>query len=263
MKANINRIQQDIEILASFTSSPGFGVTRLPFTPEDLSAKKYLTQEMLNAGLNVTEDSVGTIFGKSPGVHHNEATIMIGSHYDTVKYGGAFDGVAGIVAGIEVARVLNENGALSNYPIEVVAMNDEEGVRFSTGMLSSRAIVGTLSENELRSAVDEDGMCMLFAMEKMGIFPDLKKAKRGKKLIKAYLEMHIEQGPVLEQQGKGLGVVTDIVGITVYDVIIQGKAGHAGTTPMNLRRDALHAAAKSIIELYSTQIGRASCRERV
>lgn len=251
MKANSERIRKDIETLASYTSTPGAGVTRLPFTPEDALAKKYIGDEMKKAGLTVYEDGVGTVIGRSPGVGVSNPAIMIGSHYDSVRNGGGFDGAAGVVAGLEVARLLHENGLLMNVPIEVVAMNDEEGVRFNTGMLSSRAITGDISEEELDSAVDEDGISLRKAMEDFGIKPDLEGAVRKKESILSYLELHIEQGPILESSSNDIGIVTNIAGISVYKVTVKGNSGHAGTTPMKLRHDALHASAKAILGLYS------------
>lgn len=249
MRAEMNRIKKDIETIAKFTSTPSSGVTRLPFTPEDRKAREYIKEKMKEAGLEVREDGVGTIIGKRNSIISDAPTIMLGSHFDSVKNGGAFDGVAGIVAALEVVRVLNDEDIMTKYPIEVVAMNDEEGVRFRGGMLSSRAIVGNVSEEELDISIDDDGISIREAMNNFGIKPDLKNAKREKDSIKAFLELHIEQGPILEANDKDIGIVENIVGLATYKVTIDGSAGHAGTTPMNLRADALLAASKAILEL--------------
>ncbi|HHY13372.1 MAG TPA: M20 family metallo-hydrolase [Thermoanaerobacterales bacterium] len=247
----INDIKKDIETLAKYTSTPSSGVTRLPFTPEDKKAKEYIKRVMKEIGLKVMEDGVGTIFGKYKGLVHDASAILIGSHYDTVKNGGAFDGVAGIAAALEVIRVLNRENIKTKHPIEIVAMNDEEGVRFEGGMLSSRAIVGDILEEELDTSKDENGISIREAMKDFGIEPNLATAKREKNSIKAFLELHIEQGPILESKGKDIGIVENIVGLDIYKVIINGKPGHAGTTPMNMRADALLAASKAILKLNS------------
>ena len=252
MRSKLDRIVKDIETLATFTSTPTSGVTRLPFTPEDGKAREYIKCQMMDACLEVKEDGVGTIIGKRNGTMLNAPAIMIGSHYDSVKNGGAFDGVAGIAAALEVVRVFNDEGIITKYPIEVVAMNDEEGVRFKGGMLSSRAMAGSVTEDELDTLKDEDGISIRQAMMNFGIIPDLNNAVRYKNSIKAFLELHIEQGPVLEAHNKDIGIVKNIAGQKVYKVDIRGKAGHAGTTPMNLRHDALIAASKAIIKLDST-----------
>lgn len=249
MRSKLSRIVRDIETLATFTSTPTSGVTRLPFTPEDRKAREYIKCRMMEAGLEIEEDGVGTILGRRNGTMLNAPTIMIGSHYDSVKNGGAFDGVAGIIAALEVVRVFNDEGIMTKYPIEVVAMNDEEGIRFKSGMLSSRAMVGSVAENELDVYVDDDNISIRQAMINFGTQPDLKKAKREKNSIRAFLELHIEQGPILETNKKDIGIIKKIVGLAAYKVIISGKAGHAGTTPMEQRIDALLAASKAILKL--------------
>lgn len=249
MRSKLSRIVRDIETLATFTSTPTSGVTRLPFTPEDRKAREYIKCRMMEAGLEIKEDGVGTILGRRNGTMLNAPTIMIGSHYDSVKNGGAFDGVAGIIAALEVVRVFNDEGIMTKYPIEVVAMNDEEGIRFKSGMLSSRAMVGSVAENELDVYVDDDNISIRQAMINFGTQPDLKKAKREKNSIRAFLELHIEQGPILETNKKDIGIIKKIVGLAAYKVIISGKAGHAGTTPMEQRIDALLAASKAILKL--------------
>lgn len=254
MNTKIERIQKDIEKLAEYTATPYNGITRLPFTPEDGKAREYIKEQMIKVGLKVWEDGVGTIIGRMEGTCSDAPAIMIGSHYDSVKNGGAFDGVAGVVAAIEVARVLNMEGIKLKYPIEIAAMNDEEGVRFGTGMLSSRAMIGELTEEELDTAIDEKNTTMRQAMKNFGINPQLDKAIRRKGEIKAFIELHIEQGPILESNVKEIGIVENIVGLVTYKVIIKGRPGHAGTTPMHLRSDALVAASETIIAINSTAI---------
>lgn len=247
MKTNLDRIKKDIETLATYTATPSRGVTRLPFTIESQKAKNYIRKQMLEAGLDVRQDGVGTLIGRLEGSDPEGKVVMIGSHIDTVKNGGAFDGAAGVVAALEVARVMKEQRVDNYYSLEVIAMDDEEGVRFERGMLSSRAIAGQLKEEELDRLSDEKGFTLRECMEKYGIKPNIREAKRND--IKAFVELHIEQGPILEAKNKDIGIVEKIVGIQGLKVIVKGSAGHAGTTPMNMRRDALVAASHIIAEI--------------
>ena len=249
MDIKLERIIKDIETLAEFNATPGNGVTRLSFTEEDRKAREYIRNQMEEIGLRTWEDGYSNLFGRREGKDPNAPTIMIGSHFDSVINGGPFDGVAGLVAALEVARVLVENDVDHHYPIEVVAMNDEEGVRFGTGLSNSRAMVGAIKEEELDNAMDMDGISLRQAMIDFGITPNLKDAKREKGSIKAFIELHIEQGPILEEEEKDIGLVETIVGIDKYDCIFKGKSGHAGTTPMNNRRDALMGAAEFALSI--------------
>lgn len=246
---NLNRVIKDIETLASFNATPENGVTRLSFTKEDKMAREYIREQMKSAGLKVWEDGYSNLFGRREGKDPDAPVIMIGSHFDSVINGGAFDGAAGLVAALEVLRVFEEKNIETYYPIEVVAMNDEEGVRFGTGVSNSRAMVGLMDEEELDRVMDRDGVSLRKAMENFGITPDLKNAKRPEGSIKAFIELHIEQGPILEDNNKDIGLVETIVGLDRYDVKIKGKSGHAGTTPMNNRQDALVVASKLILSV--------------
>lgn len=252
MKTKLVRIKKDIETLATFTATPSRGVTRLPFTVESRKAKKYIEEEMLKAGLNVRQDGVGTLIGRLDGNDPKGKVVMIGSHIDTVKNGGAFDGIAGVVAALEVARVMKEQNVRNFYSLEVVAMDDEEGVRFERGMLSSRAMAGQIEVEELDNLKDEEGFTLRECMEKCGIKPNPDKAKRSD--IKAFIELHIEQGPILEMKNKDIGIVEKIVGIQELKVIVKGSAGHAGTTPMNMRKDALVAASHIIAAINNIAV---------
>lgn len=247
MKINLSRVIQDVEALSTFTATPGNGVTRLPFTRQDRLARDYLKGEMQKIGLRVWEDGYSTVFGRREGINPNAPVLMIGSHYDSVINGGPLDGVAGLVAALEILRVLEESEIENYHPIEIAAMNDEEGVRFGRGIANSRVMVGLMGEAELERARDRDGITLREAMERFGVTPDLESAKRPKDSIKVFLELHIEQGPILEDAAKDLGLVETIVGIDKYEVTFTGKSGHAGTTPMDHRRDGLVAASQFIL----------------
>lgn len=249
MKINLERVKRDIEELGKFNASPGNGVTRLAFSKEDKMARAYIREEMEKLGLQIWEDGYSNLFGRREGKNPDLGVIMIGSHFDTVKNGGLFDGVAGLVAALETLRVLEENNIANDHPIELVAMNDEEGVRFGAAVSNSRAMAGLISEEDLDKSRDEDGISLREAMVEFGIKPDLEDAKRKKESLKAFIELHIEQGPVLEDEKKDLGLVEAIVGLDRYKVKITGKAGHAGTTPMDGRKDALILASKLILAI--------------
>lgn len=261
MKINMERVKRDINNLASFSSTPGRGVTRLAFSREDIQAKGYLMAQMEAAGLKVYQDGYGSLFGRREGTEPDLPPVMIGSHYDTGIGGGPFDGVAGIVAGIEIARTLKENGLQHRYPIEIAAFNDEEGARFGNAMSNTRAMTGSLTEEELDRTRDVNGKPLREAMEECGIKVDLSSAKREKGSVKSFLELHIEQGPVLEKAGKDVGLVETIVGLDRYEVKFRGLSGHAGTTPMAGRKDALVSAAKFIVAV--NEIARETGKDAV
>lgn len=249
MRINLGRVVNDIEQLARFNETPGNGVTRLSFTKEDKEAREYIKKEMKKIGLEIYEDGYSNLFGRREGKNSNAPVIMFGSHYDSVINGGKLDGVLGVVAAIEIMRVLDENNIENFYPIEMVAMNDEEGVRFGTGVSNSRSMAGLIKEEELDRAKDKKGVSLREAMIEFGLTPNLEDAKRDENSIKAFIELHIEQGPVLQNNNKDIGLVETIVGLDRYDIKFKGKAGHAGTTPMDNRKDALVAASKFIISI--------------
>ncbi|MGB9840146.1 M20 family metallo-hydrolase, partial [Thermovenabulum sp.] len=243
--SNIERIKRDIENLARFTSTPGQGVTRFTYTGEHKKAMDYIVEEMKKAGLKVRVDSFGNIFGRREG-KKNLPPIMVGSHIDTVKNGGAFDGQAGIVAGLELSRVLKEKDLKLDAPLEIVALIEEEGGRFGGGLMGSRALAG-LFEEELYNLRDEEGIILFDAMKYFGLSPEKhEEARLSKGSIACFIELHVEQGPVLEKENKDAGIVEAIVGIAQYNVTIRGRADHAGTTPMNMRLDALLKASEVI-----------------
>lgn len=245
MNTNLDRIINDIETLATYTSTPGEGVTRSSYSEEDQMAKDYLKKEMEKVGLNVWEDKFSTLFGRREGKNPNAPAILIGSHYDSVVNGGRFDGAAGVVAALETLRVIEENNVDNYYPIEIIAMNAEEGETFGpgSGVSNSRAMVGTLTEKELDIAKNRFGETKREAMRKYGLVPDLAAAKRDVSTIKSFIELHIEQGPYLEAEKKDVGLVEYLAGIGRYIVKFHGKVEDS-TASMESRRDALVAASK-------------------
>lgn len=258
MNTKLERIKKDIEALAQFTATPGKGLTRFSFTEEDRKSREYIKDELKNAGLEVYEDAAGTVVGRLEGELKNAPAVMIGSHFDSVKNGGNFDGPAGVVAGLEIARVFQEKGLKPKYPIEFIAMIEEEGGRFGGGLFASRAMVGKVTREQLDTYKDAEGISTAEAMRKFGFNPDrIHEAVRKPENVRAFLELHIEQGPILETNCKDIGIVDYIVGIREYEIVIKGRPDHAGTTPMNMRADALDAASGVIsrISCYAKEAG--------
>lgn len=239
-------IEQELAELQKFTATPGAGVTRLPYTKEAREACAYLTQLMAEAGLRVRLDNSGAVIGRLEGLVLE--TVMIGSHYDSVKHGGAYDGIAGVVCAVEVARELQRQQVQPYYSLEVIATNDEEGARFHAGLFTGKVLAGQLSVDDIKALTDADGVSVYQAMADFGLYPE-EIASHQRTDILAFLEIHIEQGPVLEAAGKQLGIVEVIVGIKRALVTIYGQADHAGTMPMHMRKDALELAAKVISKI--------------
>ncbi|MCP1490282.1 allantoate deiminase [Peribacillus frigoritolerans] len=246
-------IEKQINDLSEFTSTPGEGTTRLTYSKEDLLTRNYIKNKMMEYGLTVQEDGFGNIFGKLEGTLKDAPSVLLGSHFDSVPNGGAYDGPAGVIVALEVAALFSENQLTPKYPLEIVALIEEEGARFGGGLMGSRGIVGTLSEESFKNLKDKNGITTIEAMSKIGLDFSLPK-RRNPNSIKAFLELHIEQGPILEEKNIPIGVVEAIVGLTQFEVTIEGRAGHAGTTPMDRRTDALVAAAQIISQLPSFAI---------
>ncbi|MCS0655317.1 Zn-dependent hydrolase [Cytobacillus firmus] len=248
---NLEKVQEKIEshidTLSNYTATPGRGTTRLTYSQEDLLARQYIKERMKAVGLTVREDGLGNIFGKLDGSLKDAPSVLVGSHFDSVPNGGSYDGPAGVVAGLEVASLFTEYGLTPKYPLEVIALIEEEGSRFGGGLMGSRGMTGLLAEEDFKALKDKDGITTVEAMEKIGLDQSLPKV-RDPQTVKAYLELHIEQGPVLEEKNIPIGVVETIVGLTQLEVTVKGKAGHAGTTPMDRRSDALVAAAGMIAQ---------------
>ena len=250
LEAKTERIRKDIETMAGFTATPGKGMTRFSFSKEDRMTRDYIASEMKGAGLAVFEDAAGNLFGRREGTVPGAPAVMIGSHFDSVKNGGAFDGPAGVVMGLEIARILHENGIAPEHPLEFAALVEEEGARFGGGLYGSRAMTGKVTREALDTFKDRDGVSAAEAMKAFGFDPDrIGEAIRTEGSLKAFIEMHIEQGPILESEGTDLGLVKTIVGISQREVEILGRPDHAGTTPMDMRCNALLAASEAVLFL--------------
>jgi allantoate deiminase len=224
-------------------------LTRRFLTPAHEAALCKLTEWMIQAGMTVRRDAAANLIGRYEGETQGAKALIIGSHIDSVRNGGRYDGPLGILLGIDVVEALHVAGRRAPFAIEVVAFGDEEGSRFSASMSCSRAIVGTLDATALQMK-DAEGVTVAEALTAFGGDPtSITSAARKREDVMAFLEAHIEQGPVLEAEGLALGVVTAIAAQKRLMVRIEGMAGHAGTTPMPLRKDPGPAAAECILAL--------------
>lgn len=244
------RIARDLEHLKQYTATPGEGCTRLPFTKEARDAVEFLKQLMAEAGLEVSEDAAGNVIGVLKGEDPDAPCVMMGSHYDSVVNGGDYDGIAGVISAIEVARQLQESGVPRKCNFVAVGFCDEEGMRFGTGYFGSGAMLGNRDVEYCKNFKDTDGISIYDAMKGYGLDPErIGEAKWPDGSIGHFLEAHIEQGPVLDAENIEIGLVDCIVGIQRYMVTVHGRADHAGTTPMDMRLDAVDAATKVISKI--------------
>ena len=254
MKVQIDRIARDIEIINSFTATPGKGVTRFTFSEPYMQARAYVTEELQEIGARVATTIGGNLCGRIEGSATGLASVMTGSHIDSVLHGGRFDGVAGVVAALEVARVMAEEKLPHRHPVDVVVFAEEEGSRFGSVMIGSRAWVGKLALEDLHRLRDKDGVSYAAAMANAGLAPeDTMLLKPG--MVKAMIELHIEQSLVLESKGLSVGVVEGINGIKQFVVTLTGVSNHAGATPMGFRHDALQGAVRAIAAVEEIAVG--------
>ena len=241
LAVNGKRIVDHILALAEFGKNPQGGVSRVAYSDADKQGREYVLGLMRAAKLDVTIDAAGNLIGRRAGSATGLAPLLMGSHVDSVPEGGNYDGVVGSLGAIEVAQTLAENNVTTRHPLEVVIFQNEEG-----GLIGSRAMDGELTEKEL-DLVSRSGKTIRDGIKFIGGDPGkLADVRRRKGDIAAYLELHIEQGGILDSEKINIGVVEGIVGINWWDVTIEGFANHAGTTAMNNRQDALLAAAKFI-----------------
>ena len=252
LDASIKDIEADLDALAQITD-PERPWTRRAFSPRFDEGRDYLRRRFLSEGLNVSTDAGGNLIGRREGAEPQAGTIMLGSHSDTVPDGGRFDGVAGVVVALEVARILSRRGVALRHNLAVVDFLAEEVSIFGVSCIGSRAMAGVLPQDWLRRI--SDGRDLATAIRDVGGKPESLEAPLADDL-KAFLELHIEQGPVLEREKIALGVVTTIVGINRVEIEVKGRPDHAGTTPMGLRADALVAAARIVseIERFATEL---------
>ena len=247
------RIAEDIADLATLTE-PDRPWTRRSFTPMFLKGREYLVRRFEAAGLETRLDAAGNLIGRRAGKSRGRGTIMLGSHSDTVPEGGRFDGIAGVSAALEVARALADQGIVLEHDLEIVDFLAEEVSAFGLSCIGSRGMAGQLTPPMLARMADERPLAAAIA-EVGGDASRLNEPVRTD--IKAFLELHIEQGTVLEEAHEDIGVVTAIAGITRIEIIVEGRADHAGTTRMGHRLDALAAAARLVLGVEALAMARA------
>lgn len=243
--ALLTQIEEMVEWLASFGKSENNGVTRQLYSKEWQDAQQAVRKRMEEYGLQAYYDDVGNLFGRLDGRQKNTSTILTGSHIDTVIDGGKYDGAYGIIAGLIAVEYLYKNYGLPKKNIEIVSLCEEEGSRFPMTYWGSGSITGIKSLEDVQGLKDANGTSFIEAMQQAG-FGQGKYSQPRRDDLDCFIELHIEQGEILEREGKSVGVVSHIVGQRRYNVTVIGESNHAGTTPMRWRKDAMHTAAEMI-----------------
>lgn len=245
---NKQRIEDRIEDLAQIGKTDDGGVTRIALTDEYRKGLNLVTSWMQQAGMQVRMDQAGNLIGRLNASSSNLPAIAIGSHIDSVGNGGKYDGTVGVIAGIEVAQHIYEENISIKRPLEVIAFCEEEGSRFqSGGVFGSRAMAGKITSEDL-AVRDQNGMTRFEVLKQFGLDPDnIHEAVRDSSEIALYLEMHIEQGPVLAQKNIPVGIITGITGLSLTEIVFEGESNHVGATPMHMRNDALLGACETAL----------------
>ncbi|AOV01540.1 Zn-dependent hydrolase [Delftia lacustris] len=248
LRVNGSRLWDSLMELARIGATPKGGVCRLTLTDLDRQGRDLVTRWAREAGMTVTIDKIGNGFMRRPGRDNSLPPIMTGSHIDTQPTGGKFDGNYGVLAGLEVVRTLNDHGIETEAPIEVAFWTNEEGSRFVPVMMGSGVFAKAFTLEHAYAATDSEGKTVKGELERIGYVGS---QEPGDHPIGAYFESHIEQGPVLEDNARTIGVVTGVLGIRWYDCVVTGMEAHAGPTPMALRKDALQVAAQLMQEVVA------------
>ena len=249
LRCSLDRLREDLLALGQIGRNPeDKGLYRMAFTPADMEARQWLLDRLGAAGAEAQLDGAANVVGRWEGTKADAPAIVMGSHIDSVPAGGIFDGSLGVLAGLECMRSLRDADVKLAHPVELVAFSDEEG-RFG-GMFGVQAYTGQLTLNDVESMADPDGLSLADAMKRHDLVPEMAmEAARKPDRIAAFLELHIEQGPVLEAKRKDIGVVVGISGIFKWKVKLVGKADHAGTAPMDMRSDAFMGLAEFAQEI--------------
>jgi N-carbamoyl-L-amino-acid hydrolase len=243
MEIDAQRLWQTILTTGRIGATERGGVCRLTLSDEDRCVRDWFVAACRRESCRVTIDDMGNVFARRRGRRADLPPIAIGSHLDTQPTGGRFDGILGVLAGLEVVRTLNENGIETEHPIEIIDWTNEEGARFAPAMLGSGVFTGILDKRFAHGCEDRDGTRFGDELARIGYRGE---EPCGRHPLDSYFELHIEQGPVLEAEKKTIGIVEGAQGIRWYDLELEGEAAHAGTTPMDMRRDASLAAAQTI-----------------
>jgi hydantoinase/carbamoylase family amidase len=256
MKISGERLLSDLNRLKNYTDTPGAGVSRFSYGENDRKVRSYIKEQAASCGFSVRTDPVGNMYIRLSGADERYGAgekaekICVGSHIDTVRNGGWLDGIYGVTSGLEVLRTLAENGSHRASEVEVVVFAEEEGSNFGSTMTGSKFITGVYGESDLDRLKNDAGRSLREMLSDCG-FPPYRQEDVAWDFprVKAMLELHIEQGPVLKQEGVSIGIVDSIFGMTTIEASITGTGNHAGATPMRYRQDALTAAALCIAEV--------------
>ncbi|MDS9471511.1 Zn-dependent hydrolase [Sporosarcina pasteurii] len=244
-RVNRNRLRNLINQFSAFGATPGNGVSRLSLSRADIKARNHFREICEDAGLSVKVDDMGNMYGILPGLKELPP-IAMGSHLDSVVRGGRFDGTLGVIAGLEVVQTIRDRNMELNHPVMVINFTNEEGARFDPAMMSSGVLSGKFAKEVMLRSVDTEGISFGEALKQSGF--EGGKENRLKEAV-AFLELHIEQGPVLDSYGEDIAVVEGVMGMVCYEISIKGESNHAGTTPITMRKDAMFAAANVIVQL--------------
>jgi N-carbamoyl-L-amino-acid hydrolase len=246
LKINPQRLWDNLMGTAAFGASNG-GIKRLTLSDEDKQVRDWFRAACEKLGCAVAVDDCGNMFARRPGKRNDLPPICMGSHLDTQPTGGKFDGVLGVLGALEVMRTLHDVGYETNAPIEIVNWTNEEGSRYAPAMLASGVFAGAFTRNFAYAREDRDGKRFDAELERIGYKGD---EPVGDRKLGAYFELHIEQGPILEAEGKMIGVVTGVQGMRWYEVTVRGQSAHTGATPMHLRKNALLGASRMVEEIH-------------
>lgn len=249
-----DRLTAEIEKLATISDAPAPAVTRILFTKTELAGRAYIRQLARDAGLSLREDAIGNIFMRWEGQNPKLPSVATGSHIDAIPYSGKYDGVVGVLGAIEAIRALKRAGYVPQRSIEIIMFTAEEPTRFGLGCLGSRALCGQLAPEKMMALKDKDGRSLEEVRREAGYTADLATVKLAKDHYKAFVELHIEQGPRLERAGIPIGVVTSIAAPATLRIQLNGDGGHAGAVLMPYRRDALLAAAEIALAVEKTAV---------
>ncbi len=243
---NTQRLWQTHMDMAKIGALPNGGSCRTALSAEDKAGRELFVQWCEESGCEVTWDAIGNIFARRPGIRSDLPAVATGSHLDTQPHGGKFDGIYGVLAGLEVVRALNDEGIQTEHPIDIIVWTNEEGVRFGPPLTGSSVFSSAVPLEDAHASTTVDGTTVLEELKSTGFLGD---EKPGLRKLDSFFEAHIEQGPVLEAESVDIGVVTQIVGIRWVEVELSGQDAHAGTTPMAYRRDALNGASRIMVRL--------------
>ena len=248
---NRSRLQALVEQFSQFGATANGGVTRLSLSKEDILARDCFSEICKELGMDIKTDDMGNVYATLPG-KKDCPPIVIGSHLDSVEKGGRFDGVLGILTGIEAIRTLKDNDIELDIPLMLVNFTNEEGARFDPAMMSSGVIASKFSREKMLSSSDKNGITFQEALQASGY-----EGEQENRLTEAlaYIELHIEQGPVLAAKQCDIGVVEGVLGMVCYEITVTGESNHAGTTPMSMRKDPMIVASRLISSLHE-QLGK-------